>query len=31
MQVPGRRRNCEKTISEGVFEQFLHAEVHGTM
>ena len=21
---------CEKTISEGVFEQGLHAEVHGT-
>jgi hypothetical protein len=22
---------CEKTISEGVFEQGLHAEVHGTL
>ncbi len=22
---------CEKTISEGVFEQGLHAEVHGTV
>ncbi len=21
--------HCEKTISEGVFEQWLHAEVHG--
>ncbi len=24
----GRRSNCEKTISVGVFEQLLHAEVH---
>ena len=28
--APGRRRPCEKTISVGVFEQGLHAEVHGT-
>ncbi len=28
--VSGRRSDCEKTISEGVFEQLLHAEVHDT-
>ena len=29
--VPGRRSNCEKTVSAGVFEQLLHNQVHGTL